>query len=123
VQLMWLASDTGEIVGSKVVEAASSQMGVVSGSPAQGAGDGPATLVAFAKSGYAGVERGGTVRPFVLWAEDGLWAGEPFTLCDDGATCLNALGPRDFALDTRGRRPRGEVGTELLRKAAAARGA
>lgn len=91
----------------------------MSGAAAQGVGDGPPTLVATAKKGFAGVERGTTVTPFVLYEQAGLWRGASFTLCDPGAPrCAGALGPRDFALDTRGRRPRGDVGNELLGKAA-----
>ena len=112
VQLMWLAnSATGEVLGSKVVESAVSQ----------GTGDGPATLVTNVREGYAGVARGTRVQPFVLYARDGLWAGEPFVLCEPGAgACTGALGVADLMLDTRGRRPRGEIGAELLRKAASA---
>ena len=124
VQLMWLANGaTQQIIGSKVIESASSQAGVVSGAAAQGANDGPPTLVATAKQGFAGVERGSTVVPYVLYANDGLWQGEPITLCDPGSpSCPGAMGPADFPLDTRGRRPRGEIGAELLRKAAKRRG-
>ena len=82
--------------------------------------DGPPTLVANVKAGYAGVQRGTTVRPYVLYARDGLWAAEPFVLRDAGEPCPGALGPADLRLDARGRRPRGEVGAELLSKAAAA---
>ena len=103
-----------------VVEAEGSRAGTVSGAAAQGAGDGPATLVATCRGGYAGVERGTVVVPYVLYARDGLWAGTPFTLCEPGeGSCAGALGPADFVLDTRGRRPRGEVGAEALRKATA----
>lgn len=121
VQLMWLVNtQTQQIIGSKVIEGASSQAGVMSGAAAQGVGDGPPTLVASAKKGFAGVEAGTTVQPYVLYANDGLWAGTPFTLCGPTASsCPGALGPRDFPLDTRGRRPRGAIGDELLRGAAA----
>ena len=85
----------------------------------QGVGDGPATLVAFVKAGYAGVERGSSVQPFILYANDGLYYGQPFTLCDpSGPSCPGAIGPAELVLDTRGRRPRGEVGADLLRKLA-----
>ena len=91
----------------------------MSGAPSQGAGDGPPTLVANARTGYAGVQAGSTVLPFILYEKDGLWAGKPVTLCAEGGRCAGALGPKDFVLDTRGRRPRGELGAELLRKVAA----
>ena len=118
VKLMWLVNAaTGQIIGSKTIQAASTQMGVVSGAPVQGATDGPATLVAGVRERYAGVERGTKVQPYVLYANDGLWAGEPFVLTE-ASPCPGALGPADFVLDTRGRRPRGELGAELQRKAA-----
>ena len=105
-----------------IAQGSTSQAGVMSGAAAQGVGDGPPTLVASAKEGFAGVKAGTVVQPWVLYANDGLWAGTPLTLCDPastGGSCPGALGPRDFPLDTRGRRPRGAIGEELLRGAAA----
>ena len=121
VRLMWLVNAaTKQIVGSHVVDAVSSQAGVMSGAASQGEGDGPITLVSNVKEPFAGVAAGTTLLPYVLYKNDGLWAGEPIVLCED-ASCSGALGPRDFMLDTRGRRPRGDVGAELLQKAAALR--
>ena len=91
VRLMWLVNqETKEIIGSHVGDSAS---------------DGPETLISTARTPFAGVKGGSTVLPFVLYANDGLWAGEPITLCGpESSRCPGALGPRDLMLDTRGRR-------------------
>ena len=122
VRLMWITNKaTGQIIGSKVVEEEGTRAGTVSGAAAQGVGDGPATLVATARKGYAGVERNSIVVPHILYANDGLWIGEEFALCGEGSECKGAYGPADFMLDTRGRRPRGDIGLDVLKKVTAAR--
>ena len=110
VKIIWLRNgETGQLAASKVFDEETRRVD----------GDGPATLVGLLTQPYAGVKEGTSIVPSVYFSDGSLWEGKPFTLCSEGCANSGVLGPQDFGLDTRIRRPRGDLGAELLRKARA----
>ena len=111
VQLIWLRdADTGRVVATRSFAAPSED------SPPP---DGPPTLVATLKEPYAGVYQGEKLVPLVLYERDGLWQGEPFSLCGpDGPVCVGSgLFSPARAVQTPNRMGANRIGAAVLEKA------
>ena len=103
VQLMWLRdAQTGRVVAARSFDEDSQQD--------------PPTLVGTLKQPYAGVREGETLVPLILYERDGLWVGDPFTLCaPDSAVCdgPGLLKPSRI-ISTANKRGATQIGADVL---------